>query len=210
SKHLLHPAVAGARVAHFSGITAALSPSCLQLTRHAILERVLAPAIISFDINFRQALWSRAVAAPILAELADASDIVFVGLDEAALLWGCETAAEVRATLPNAGSVVVKNDAHGAESFGLTGQAFTPAPQVHVVEPVGAGDAFAAGYISGLLRDFDEEQRLRLGHLVAAQALSVTSDHAPVPPFDWFRHHLELSSDEWGRLVLDLDRMAAK
>jgi 2-dehydro-3-deoxygluconokinase len=50
-----------------------------------------------------------------------------------------------------------------------------------VVEPVGAGDAFAAGYLFGALRGLDAEARLSIGHRVAAVALRSTSDFAPPP-----------------------------
>ena len=60
-----------------------------------------------------------------------------------------------------------------------------------MVEPVGAGDAFAAGYLAGLLRALDPTRRLRLGHLVAAQALGSTGDSAPVPPWSWFERLLD-------------------
>jgi 2-dehydro-3-deoxygluconokinase len=202
--------LAGARVLHLSGITAALSPSCLQLMRAAILERRLAPAIVSFDVNYREALWPPHEAAPVLAELANSSDLVFIGLDEAEALWGCKTTDDVRAMLPNAGTLIVKNDAHGAESLSLEGRVFTPSPSVEVVESVGAGDAFAAGYLSGLLRGWAEEQRLRLGHLVAAQALFVTSDHAAIPSLEWFLDHVALPREKWEGLELTLRRTVVK
>jgi len=51
-----------------------------------------------------------------------------------------------------------------------------PALAVDVVEPTGAGDAFAAGYLAGTLHGFDERRRLRLGHLAAASALVAHGD----------------------------------
>ncbi|WP_244299483.1 PfkB family carbohydrate kinase [Streptomyces viridochromogenes] len=51
--------------------------------------------------------------------------------------------------------VVVKDAEHGATSYTAGGVTFVPALTVEVVEPVGAGEAFAAGYLSGGLRDLD-------------------------------------------------------
>ncbi|MFD8974291.1 PfkB family carbohydrate kinase, partial [Streptomyces sp. NPDC059593] len=56
-----------------------------------------------------------------------------------------------------------------------------PAPRVDVVSAVGAGDAFAAGFLSATLRDLPVRARLRHGHLMAAAALTVPGDVA-VPP----------------------------
>ena len=170
----LVPALSG--LVHISGITPALSPSCAALT-DAILA---APLTVSFDVNYRPALWPVATAAPVLRALADRADIVFVGLDEAATLWGVQRPAEVRALLPGPATVVVKNAAEGAYS----GTVFVPAPPVAVVEPVGAGDAFAAGYLYGRLRGLSEADRLALGHRLAGVALRVTGDVGPVPPIE--------------------------
>ena len=157
---------------HLSGITPALSASCA-----ALVEAVLAaPLPVSFDVNYRPALWPVPDAAPVLAHLAGRADIAFVGLDEAGVLWGAATAGDVRALLPGPRVLVVKDGGTGAVSFGPSGTVFVAAPAVDVVEPVGAGDAYAAGYLYGVLRDLPEPARLRLGHLVAAAALRVTGD----------------------------------
>jgi 2-dehydro-3-deoxygluconokinase len=74
--------------------------------------------------------------------------------------------------------LVVKDGAVGATSFHPAGTTFEPAPPVDVIEPVGAGDAYAAGYLAGLLQDLPEPDRLRLGHRLAGAALRVTGDVA--------------------------------
>ncbi len=76
------------------------------------------------------------------------------------------------------------------------------APHVDVVAPVGAGDAFAAGFLSGTLRGLPLEARVRHGHLAAAAALTVPGDLA-VPPERAFADRLAaLDDDAWGRLRL--------
>ncbi|WP_051572351.1 sugar kinase [Cryptosporangium arvum] len=164
-----------ARVVHLSGITPALSSSCARL-----VEAALETGFTSFDVNYRPGLWPVERAAPVLAALARRADVVFVGLDEAQTLWGVRTAADVRELLPEPGRVIVKDGAVGAYSDAE----FVPAPAVEVVEPVGAGDAFAAGYLFGLVRDAPEAERLRLGHRVAGAALRVTGDVAELEGFD--------------------------
>jgi 2-dehydro-3-deoxygluconokinase len=115
---------------------------------------------------------------------------VLVGLDEAQALWGCGTAEEVAALLPGASHVVVKDSALEAVEFvrreGLPATVCrVPANRVEVVEPVGAGDAFAAGYLAGLLRGDPPEERLALGHSLAAWTLGTRADfrpgHGPAP-----------------------------
>lgn len=196
------PSVRTARVLHLTGVTAALSTSCLAMLRHAVANDASSRPLVSFDVNYRAGLWTVSQAAPVLQEIADRSDLVLVGLDEAQQLWGCRSAAEVRTLLPHPTTVVVKDGGVGAHSMGSAGDVFVSAPRVRVVEPVGAGDAFAAGYLSATLRGEGGEQRLRMGHLVAAQALGVTGDHAALPTTTWFAEHLRAAPADWSQLDL--------
>ncbi|MFJ8492387.1 sugar kinase [Streptomyces sp. NPDC094038] len=79
---------------------------------------------------------------------------------------------------------------------------FEPAPAVDVVATVGAGDAFAAGFLSGLLRGLPLPRTLRLGHLFAAAALTTPADLAPPPARDTTDRLTALDADAWGRLRL--------
>lgn len=162
-------------VLHLSGITAAISQSGLQLVRAALLGPH--DGLVSFDVNHRPLLWSAAEAAPVLAELANAADLVFVGLDEAQELWGTDTVESIRALLPNPPTIVIKDGEVGATAHLLGGDAhFEPAPVIDVIEPVGAGDAFAAGYLHALIRGGSERERLIAGHAAAGRALVTTGD----------------------------------
>lgn len=174
-------AAAGARYVHVSGITAALSVSCADLLAYLLAERPVPGATISFDVNYRPALWSPERAGPVLANLANGADLAFVGLDEAGILWGCRTADDVRAVLATPATVVVKDGDVGATAFSAGGRVYVPAPAVEVVEAVGAGDAFAAGYLFGALRGRDVAARLAIGHRLAAVALATAGD-VGVPP----------------------------
>jgi 2-dehydro-3-deoxygluconokinase len=48
--------LAGSRVVHLSGITAALSDSCRDMVTYALTERPISGALFSFDVNYRPAL----------------------------------------------------------------------------------------------------------------------------------------------------------
>jgi 2-dehydro-3-deoxygluconokinase len=72
-----------------------------------------------------------------------------------------------------------------------------PALRVEVVEPVGAGDAFAAGYLSGMVRGEDAATCLRRGHVGAAATLTVATDWAPPPPAAVLDFLLTCSARDW-------------
>ena len=194
-----HEAWSG-RVLHLTGITAALSATCRDLT-HRLTHREPGRPLVSFDVNHRPALW-RDADPRLLTGLARGCDLVFVGEDEAAAAWGLPDADAVRDALPEPDLLVVKQGAAGATVFHGTGRLHVPAPSVEVVAHVGAGDAFAAGFLSATLRGRPLAERLRHGHLLAAAALTVPGDLA-VPPT---RAHADalaaLDDAAWGRLRL--------
>jgi 2-dehydro-3-deoxygluconokinase len=168
------------RVVHLSGITPALSDSCRELARSVIHDRALGDAVVSFDVNHRAALWG-GEAPDELLDLARASDIVFVGLDEAELLWGAQSAEEVRTLVPSPGALIVKDGPREVVSFVGGESTREPARRVPVVDVVGAGDAFAAGWLSGYLDGRAPRTRLRMGHYVASRVVMSPSDAAPLP-----------------------------
>ncbi|WP_026931390.1 sugar kinase [Glycomyces tenuis] len=178
-------------ILHVSGITQALSDSCAGLMRELVVDRALAPATVSFDVNYRPALWPVERAAPQLARLADAADITFVGLDEAETLWGCKTADDVRAELPTVDTLVVKDGGNGVTCFEGSEHHYSPAEPVEIIEPVGAGDAFAAGFLYGRLKGASPDGCMRLGHRLAAGALQTTGDLAAPPGPQTVRSILE-------------------
>lgn len=162
---------------HLTGITLALSPTCRDLVHAAIDAAREHDVRVSFDVNHRPALWADdATAARAIAEAAARSDAVFVGRDEAERLWGTQTAADVRSLLPDVPHLVVKDADIEATEFGPAGTVSVPARRVEVVEAVGAGDAFAAGWLGELIRGGDARRRLDTGHACAARTLAGTSD----------------------------------
>ncbi|MFC8392701.1 sugar kinase [Streptomyces sp. NPDC057238] len=77
-----------------------------------------------------------------------------------------------------------------------------PALKVDVVATTGAGDAFAAGFLSATLRDLPLRDRLRHGHLMAAATLTTPGDLAPPPPRALADRLVALDDTAWGRLRL--------
>ncbi|CAL9453515.1 sugar kinase [Streptomyces sp. enrichment culture] len=207
-------AVRAGRVLHLSGITAALSAGCLDLMRELTAPRPARP-LVSFDVNHRPGLWGEGDGhgPEVLLELARGADIVFVGDDEAREAWGLHGARAVREALPEPGVVVVKQGKGGAVAFendtgGLPGEdadgtaTFVRALHVDVVAAVGAGDAFAAGFLSATLRGLPVRDRLRHGHLMAAAALTAPGDLAAPPARAHADRLAALDDAAWGRLRL--------
>ncbi|MGW2328802.1 sugar kinase [Streptomyces sp. NPDC001700] len=196
------------RVLHLTGITPALSPDCLALMRE-LTARAPGRPLVSFDLNYRVSLWEDPALSEgpgVLLDLARGCDLVFVGEDEAEAAWGIRGGADaIRAALPEPDVLVVKQGSDGATAYergadGTDTVTFAPALRVDVVAPVGAGDAFAAGFLSGTLRGLPVERRLRHGHLMAAAALTVPGDLGTPPPRAYADRLVTLDAAEWGTL----------
>lgn len=183
------------KLIHLSGITLALSPSCEGFMRE-IIRTKRAGTRISFDVNWRPALWAGSGSEPVL-DFAQASDIVFVGLDEAQALWGSQDEEAVRDLLHSPEILVVKRGAEGSTIFHKGSQVSVPALSVDVVEPVGAGDAFAAGFLAGYLKGMSMRSCGRLGTITASTALSVETDIGVLPGKKYIEELLELPEEAW-------------
>lgn len=164
-----------ARLLHVTGVTLALSESARDTIRHAVARARAAGVPVSFDVNHRSRLWDAEAAAPVYREIAASADVLFAGSDEAALALGMLETSPIEALTVGLAAlgvpeVVVKHGAAGASTY-RDGTLFTaPAVTVDVVDTVGAGDAFVAGYLSELLKGAPVPQRLTTATLTGAFA----------------------------------------
>jgi 2-dehydro-3-deoxygluconokinase len=142
------------RVLHLTGITSALSTTARDSVRELIARARDHGIIISYDLNYRSTLWSRSAAQEEYARLLPLVDIVFAGVDEAAIVDPeVADAPQAWASLRALGArhLVVKDGSRGAHSFSASDTAFREAVAVPVIDTVGAGDAFVAGFLTAML-----------------------------------------------------------
>lgn len=180
----LDPAqIAAAGVLHLTGITPALSDSARATVDHAVELARSAGVPVSFDLNYRSALWPPEEAAVVCRDLAARADLVFAGDDEAQLLGLEGDPAELARGLAGlgAGHAVVKLGERGAVAV-VDGavHAVDPVP-VQALDPVGAGDAFVAGYLVETLTGRPVQERLRTAAACGAFAVTVPGDWEGMP-----------------------------
>ncbi len=174
----------GARVVHLTGITPALSSSCAAACGRALELARSVGARVSFDPNFRPALWGESEARQALLPFIEQADIVLVGHEDAEALFGVREESEILETVAALGPeiVVLKLAERGAVAQAGGQRVSAPAyPAGEVVDPVGAGDGFDAGFLAGWLRGWSIEDSLELGARVGAAAVSVMGDYAGYP-----------------------------
>ncbi len=172
-----------ARWLHVTGITPALSPTCRELTKEVVERARAAGCTISFDVNHRAKLWSVDEAAPVLLELVRAADLVLCTREDAASLFGIvgrpEEVRDELARRSGGEAVVVTDGERGAWWRRGAAAGKVEAVPVTVIDRLGAGDAFAAGVIDGML-DGDLEVGVRQGVVLGALALTTRGDQVVV------------------------------
>lgn len=169
--------LAEAALVHTSGITPALSPSA-RAAQEALVAAPRPGRLVSFDLNWRPALWRgrEDEARALLADLAHRADIVFCTRPDAAIVFGTSTPDDLRALFPEPRYLVVTDPA-GAVAFDGAERAQSDALDVPVVETIGAGDAFAAGFLAGVLTGLSLAGSLARAHRIATRAIVSTRDH---------------------------------
>lgn len=176
--------IASAKYLHLTGITPALSKSCEAAVHHAIDIAQRNGVTVVFDPNLRLKLWTQQEAKKALQSLARRADIVLPGFDEGQLLTNETTPETIADHLLEWGvkGVSIKLGEKGAYFATRETHGYVPShPIERVVDPIGAGDAFAAGFLSGRLRNWSYEDSTRLATLVASYALTTPGDIEGLP-----------------------------
>jgi len=172
-----------ARLLHVSGITPALSPACCALAEGVLRMAAERGVLRSFDVNYRAKLWSAAEARAALEPMCVGVDVLFVTRQDAQRLF--ERQSDAPETLRwlqarfNVGVAVMTMGKEGAMALDRDGCFYQgqaePTPEV---DPLGSGDAFAAGFLFGYLTDGNLASALQLGASAAALKRTIPGDLA--------------------------------
>lgn len=163
------------RILHLTGLTAALSPSVLQVLQEAMRRAAAAGVSVSFDVNYRTHLWTPELAAPVLRPFIEQAEVVFCRRDDVRLLLDgpddLEGCLERVRQVSNASCIVTSCGPDGALAL-IDGVLHRePATPVTILDRLGAGDGLAAGFLHGWLLG-NSSSALSYGVAVAALALS--------------------------------------
>jgi 2-dehydro-3-deoxygluconokinase len=173
-----------ARVLQVSGMTNALSRSCEEAVVRAIDLARKNNARVCLDLNLRLRLWSLTQARQILDRLLPAVSILS-GTEEEYLQFFEKTRlvdALMDAHRRGPRTVVATRGARGAVA--LVGGRIVSHPGFvppRVVDTVGAGDGFNAGFVASLLRGAEPEEALRVANRIGAAAVTTPGDFHGYP-----------------------------
>ncbi|WP_295675443.1 sugar kinase [Clostridium sp. 2218st1_F5_2218SCRN_220325] len=180
--------IKSAKILHLTGITPALSESAREAVYKAIEIAKANDVLISFDPNVRLKLWTVDEAKKVLIDIANKADIIMPGLDEAELLLGITDKDEVCDYFlnKNAKIVAVKLGADGCYIKTKDQSYLAPGYDVSdmIVDTVGAGDGFAAGFLCGYLDNLSLKEIGEYANGMGAMATLSSGDMTGYPYFD--------------------------
>jgi 2-dehydro-3-deoxygluconokinase len=186
SEHLDWDYISKAKIIHLTGITPFLSDECANMIDSIISFAKTNNIFLSFDPNLRMKLMSgKTGAKEKIIALAKQSDIFMPGLDEAEYLLGTRNYGEIAEYFHNAGTdnIVIKNGKIGSFYSTRGGDSgFLPSYEVsRVIDPIGAGDGFAAGVLAGVLEHKSLQYSVDLGSRVGARVVTIRGDIEGLP-----------------------------
>jgi 2-dehydro-3-deoxygluconokinase len=187
----------GARWFHVSGITPALSESAAEVTAEALAAAKHAGLTVSYDLNYRSKLWSAERARAVQEPLMRFVDVLITTEEDTRVVFGVrggQSAGDAAASFePVARSL---QDRFGFSAVAITlrenpsvwlntwsalviagGQRHdAPRYQVEIVDRIGAGDAFSAGFIFGRLVVGGWDAAVTYGTALSALKHSIPGD----------------------------------
>jgi len=174
-----------ARMVHLSGITPALGENLRAVIRRACREAQEAGVPISFDVNYRSRLWSAKEARDFLAEVLPAVRYLFIGSDDAATVFELAGTPEavlngLRKIAPAATIALTLGEAGSAALAGSVVHRPSRLYTVTTVDRVGAGDAFAAGFLWRVLTGRSVQEAIDAATALAALKCTIWGDIALV------------------------------
>jgi 2-dehydro-3-deoxygluconokinase len=166
---------------HLTGITPALSKNCYDLSVNLIKEAKKRKVQISFDINYRSTLWTEVEAKRSLHILLPYVDILFCRNEDVQIFYEYKseephkvaTKLQKEFMIP---VVVITNGEHGSTAK-INSEYYTiPGIETDVIENIGAGDAFSAGFLYNYLQNKNGKECLEFANKMAALKLTIPGD----------------------------------
>lgn len=177
-------AVKKVKYIHLTGITPALSQTCYEVVKHVMKLGKKHQIPVVFDPNIRYSLWNESEYIEVYKELLQYVDYFLPGESELKSIFP-DFSEEESTNLLLAGGVkaiVIKKGINGATVYTDEGkQHIDGFPNEHVVDPVGAGDAFASGFLSGLLDGLSLNKSVERANLVGSMVTMVKGDCEGLP-----------------------------
>ncbi|MGG2198084.1 sugar kinase [Paenibacillus validus] len=178
--------ISQAQYLHVTGITMALSESARETLKESVRLAKKNGVKVCFDPNLRLKLWSLEEARGALLEMAQEADYFLPGLDELKLLYATESFDEIIGKLRELPGVSIVKGGEDV-TYIVDKTSVTEVPYFkaeRIVDTVGAGDGFCAGFIAGLLKNYSLAEAVRLGNLIGCMVVQNEGDWEGIPTWE--------------------------
>ncbi len=184
--------VAGAGHVHLTGITLALGDGPAAALRKTLSIAKANEVPVSFDPNLRRKLWGDGEAVAAYEEIGEDVDDLLISRHEASVCAGTADLDEAIDYLAGFGipRVALRRGARGVLGI-ADGERHEMAahPVGSVVDTVGAGDAFNAGYLHGRISGRSFPEALDCGNWVASRVIAHAGDYEGLPSRQEYDDH---------------------
>ncbi|MGH2316412.1 sugar kinase [Planococcus sp. SE5232] len=173
----------GIDLIHLTGVFLAIDSKNLAIAKKVLKIAGKKEIQVSFDPNIRLKLWTLEQAKAAYIEILPSINILLTGLDEIELIneGASDQALEEFAERFGIEQLVIKDGGNGSRLYQEGHWYSKTAFQVKVVDTVGAGDGFDAGYIYSTLHGYSPEDALEFANGVGALVTTVSGDNEGLP-----------------------------
>lgn len=182
-----------AKILHITGVFPSINKNNKDIILEAIKLAKKNNLIISFDPNIRLKMWTKKEAKIYIEKVLPYVDIILVGDEEIEILLGDTTIENAIKTFHGYGirKVVIKKGSKGAvASDGNSIYELDAIKPKALVDTVGAGDGFAAGFLTALCENKTFEKCVEFGNAVGSLVVGVEGDNEGLPYYDDVLVHL--------------------
>ena len=205
---LIRPHIKDADLLHITGITPAISDLCRNTIFKAVRECEDLNIPISLDVNYREQLWSSQEAKETIDQIRHSATIFKVGYDEAERIWAKGLSPSEYAKFFYSNNIIVITN-NADETILYDGENLITVENipVNLIDPIGAGDAFMAGFIKSIfsttkyikkILSFNKrerkkilEQAIRIGNICGSLTCTRKGDTSGMPTIEEIDSHLQ-------------------
>lgn len=179
---------------HFSGITPAISDSMANITLIACKKAKEKGLTISCDLNYRSKLWSSEKANAVMSKICKYVDICIANEDDAVGIFSMDAsntteeknayiAKELMKMFPFKMVASVWRTETSITTFKLQSMVYTNGKAyyskeyfMHILDYIGAGDAYCSGIIYSLINNFDAQKTVEFSNAASCLKHTVSGD----------------------------------
>lgn len=181
------------KVLHITGVFPSINDNNKEILLKAVELAKKNNLLISFDPNIRLKMWTKSQAREFINKFLSEVDILLVGDEEISILIDEEDKNEAIKKFHDMGidKVVVKRGAKGA--IGSDGSNIYDVAAIKpkaLIDTVGAGDGFAAGFLSAYLKGDSFEESIEFANAVGSLVVGIEGDNEGLPYYEDVLAHL--------------------